>query len=292
MPLERKRPTEIPTLNPLPEYLAEGQRLVWYQDMKSTLQVPWMGVVIMAFSHYPNFFAELWQGLKPISQSKEFVHACNELQVFIEQQTSELNPKNLLPELKEKGYAPREIEDIIAMNSIFSHGNQPYVLIATYGRYLLEGGLLSDSASATSFERQHAPKCSVPLVLMESHHADQQTQQVYEDIKLTLDLPFVNTDYRAFARWPSYFSLAWSDLSDKVGKEKYEQICSEFHHRCVELVAQTLPNPTGLSSEALQQAAAKDASTEKILQVCQLFQWLLPGLITNVAYFRHQLGAV
>jgi len=26
--------------------------------------------------------------------------------------------------------------------------------------------------------------------------------------------------------------------------------------------------------------------------MCRLFQWLLPGLITNVAYFRHQLEAV
>ncbi len=34
-----------------------------------------------------------------------------------------------------------------------------------------------------------------------------------------------------------------------------------------------------------------DASLEEVTQVCRLFQWLLPGPIVNVAYFRHQLEA-
>jgi hypothetical protein len=28
---------------------------------------------------------------------------------------------------------------------------------------------------------------------------------------------------------------------------------------------------------------------DEMIQVCRLFQWLLPGLITNIAYFRRQL---
>lgn len=58
------------------------------------------------------------------------------------------------------------------------------------------------------------------------------------------------------------------------------------------LVAEELPNPGSLSAEALRRAAEKDAAPEEVLQVCRLFQWLLPGLITNVAYFRYQLEAV
>ncbi len=46
----------------------------------------------------------------------------------------------------------------------------------------------------------------VPYLLMEPHHLDEPTRAVYEDIKNILQLPFVNTDYRAFARWPSYFA--------------------------------------------------------------------------------------
>ena len=115
---------------------------------------------------------------------------------------------------------------------------------------------------------------------------------MYEDIKATLQLPFVNTDYRAFARWPSYFALAWSDLRDKVGTRRHEEIARACHDRAAKLAAEELPNPGGLSSKALRQAAEADAGLDEIIQVCRLFQWLIPGLITNVAYFRHQLEAV
>ena len=132
----------------------------------------------------------------------------------------------------------------------------------------------------------------MPFLLMEYHHADEPTRAVYDDIKTTLQLPFVNTDYRAFARWPSYFALAWKDLRGKVGSPEHEAITQACHDRVAELAAERLPNPGGLSSSNLQRAAEADASLEEVLQVCRLFQWLIPGLITNVAYLRHQLEAV
>ena len=39
------------------------------------LQVPWMGVVTMGYTHYPTFFGELWRGLKPLCESRPFVEA-------------------------------------------------------------------------------------------------------------------------------------------------------------------------------------------------------------------------
>ena len=59
-----------------------------------------------------------------------------------------------------------------------------------------------------------------------------------------------------------------------------------------QLVAERRPNPGNLSASALREAAEADNSLAKIIQVCRLLQWLIPGLITNVAYFRHQLEAM
>jgi hypothetical protein len=45
-----------------------------------------------------------------------------------------------------------------------------------------------------------------------------------------------------------------------------------------------------LRGEALRAAARGDASPEgEVLSVVRLFQWLLPGLVANVAFFRAQL---
>ena len=50
-----------------------------------------------------------------------------------------------------------------------------------------------------------------------------------------------------------------------------------------------MPNPGGLSGAALRAAAEKDAPLTEVVEMSRLFQWLLPGLVINVAYFRHQL---
>jgi hypothetical protein len=176
------------------------------------------------------------------------------------------------------------------MNTVFSHGNQLYMLIAAVARHLLEAGDMSGGGDTAPYGGRHAPDVQVPFILMEAHHADAPTRAVYEEIKTTLGLPFINTDYRAFARWPSYFAMAWNDLRDKPGSPGHEAICQACHDMVAELAAEGLPNPGGLSSDALRRAAETDADLDEVFQVCRLFQWLLPGLITNVAYFRRQLG--
>ncbi len=289
--LERKRPDPLPPIHPAPEYLVSGLRAQWYADMKRIFQVPWMGVVTMAFSHYPHFFDCLWQGLKPLAQSQAFVDACRRLRATAETRIHDLNPEPIVRQLQTIGYAPRELDQIRASIDVFSHGNFPYLLTATAARRLLEGHELGSTVHAPEFAGRHAPDCDVPFVLMEAHHADAGTREVYQDIMHTLGLPFVNTDYRALARWPSYFALAWNGLKPVVRTSEHAAICMEVHRQANQLMGAVLPNPGGLTATALRKAAERDGDPDEILQVARLFQWLLPGLVTNVAFFRAQLSA-
>lgn len=286
--LPRRPPEPIPAIHPVPEYLAEGDLKERYEDMKAVFQVPWMGVVTMAYARYRSFYDTLWDGLRPLCASRPFVGAFQGLRTFIEGKVVELHPPPITARLQEALYAPREIDSIRAIVEVFSHGNFPYLVVATITRYLLEGGEMSAAREAPAFAGRHAPDIHVPFVLMEAHHADAPTRAVYEDVKAILKLPFVNTDYRALARWPSYFAMAWRDLKTVVGTPAHEALAQAVHDRAVE-VARTLPNAGGLTSEAVRAAAAKDGSLSEVLEMSRLFQWLLPGLVTNVAYFRHQL---
>ena len=292
--LPRLRPEPIPAIHPLPEYLAGGLRKAWYEDMKQVFQVPWMGVVTMAYAHYPTFYETLWQGVRDLCMSRPFVEAFLGNRAFAETEVAKLDPPPIDERLHEAGYAPREIEAIRQVVEVFSHGNQPYVLLATLTRYLLEVGDMAgttDQEAAPLYTDRHAPALHVPFLLMEAHHADQPTRDVYEDVKRVLNLPFVNTDYRAFARWPSYWAMAWGDLRRVAGTPAHEAICRALHDRCVELAAKSLPNAGGITAASLRRAAEKDAPFEEIRDMCRLFQWLLPGLVTNVAYLRAQLAA-
>ncbi len=285
--MPRCLPAPVPRVDYTPEYRAEGALKDAYEDMKRVLQVPWMGVVTMAYAHFPHFFAMFWSGLRELCGSTEFVNAARSLRQDMESAVAKMDPPPIVERLERFGYSAWEIDDIRAVPEILSHGNYLYTLLTTAARYLLEGGEMPSMAAATPFTGRHAPPPRVPLVLMEAHHVDAPTRALYDEVKATLGLPFVNTDYRALARWPSYFATAWPDLRPHVGSAAYDAACEVYQSRAVELVA-GLPNPGRISPKVLLEAAAKDNSPD-LLPVIQLFQHLHAGLMTNVAFFRHQL---
>ena len=282
--MDRLKPSPIPKIFPEAEYLVSGKKQIWYEEMKAAYQVPWMGVVTMAFAHYEGFFEVLWNGLRPLTTTVEFDLACDELQAIVEKQVKKLHPENLVDKLKAKGFGERELEEIRGLIEIFHRGNLPYFLTATIARRLMEGFELNENQE---FQKRSETKAvSEKLVLIEEHHATIEVRSLYQDIRQTLDLPFVNTDYRALARWPSYFSDAWNGLRPWIGSDKHEGICLELHEAANHLVSSVIPNPRQLSRDDF---SAELLQNQDILLTTRLFQWLLPGLITNVAFFREEL---
>ena len=287
--MQRLKPDPIPAIHPCPEHLADMRLSAVYADTKATLGVPWMGVVTMAFAHYPAFYATLWAGLRGVCRTDAFVDACASLRSHVEAQAAQMQPEYLPADLRALGYTEPELDQIRRLIEVFSAGNMPYLLIATVARLLLEGHGFATAAMPVS-QRIAVPAMpgAAALTLVEPHHADMPTQRVYQDIRQTLALPFVNTDYRALARWPSYFGLAWTRLKPQVGTASYEAAVASTHGFAVELAA-ALPLPDDLTSAALAAAAERDASVTEVLAVVRLFQWLLPGLAANVAGFRMQM---
>lgn len=284
--LGRLKPDPIPSIHPIPEHLATGALAAVYDRTKAGLGVPWMGVVAMAFAHYPRFYEALWSALEPVARSAVFAEACADLRACADAEAASLAPPSILPRLRHAGYAEAEIDEIRACNEIFSAGNMPYLLMASLARLLLEG---KEWRGPVDMGRAVPPAPGVPRPpLIEPHHADPTLAALYADIRDTLGLPFVNTDYRAFARWPSYFAPAWADLKRAMVRDDYGHRVARVHDRAVALAA-GLPNATGLSGDALREAARADARCEDVLAVVRLFQWLLPGLAVNVAFLRAQL---
>jgi len=285
--LPRLKPDPVPEIHSVPEYEAGGALADIYTRTKRGLGVPWMGVVAMAFAHYPKFYDSLWTALEPVVGSEAFASACQSLRDTAEAEAAKLGPPGILPRLERIGYGRRELDEIRACNEVFSDGNMPYVLMATVARLLLKG---HDWPGQGPLEPRQTPvSAGERPALMEAHHADASTAAVYADIREALGLPFVNTDYRAFARWPSYFAPAWTDLKGAVAGPGYADAVLTVHRAATNL-ALALPNPTDLTTGVLQAAAQEDADLDEVLSVVLLFQWLLPGLAVNVAFFRAQLA--
>ena len=218
--------------------------------------------------------------------TQAFADACQKLRFAAEKEAASLSPVAICSKLLKLGYNDREIEEIKNCNEVFSSGNMPYVLMATLARLLLEGHSWEGKGSAQTHD---VPSITFKRpVLIELHHADPTTAALFADVRKTLGLPFVNTDYRAFARWPSYFNPAWIDLRSIILREEYEHAVRRVHDAAV-LLAGGLPNMSKITPQQLIGCATKDEQLSEVLSVVRLFQWLLPGLTVNVAVFRKQL---
>lgn len=283
----RLRPDPIPKINPVWEFQATGDLKQAYEDYKAGFQVPWVGVVSMAFAHYRSMFDAWWAGVKPLVVSKEYIDTVRATRAHVEKSVKQLSPPPIAARLKEAGYSPQELDQIRDMIEFLSHGNFTQMAVFLF-RHLLEGGEMTGEAAVTPFEGSHAVEASTPFVLLEPHHATPDIRDTYQDVMARLNLPFVNTDYRALSRWPSYFAMAWDDLKRHIGTDAHEALAADMRERMFEAVA-GLPNPGGLTSSELIAAAEKDAPLDEILEVTKLFTWLIPGLTVNVAFFREQL---
>ena len=155
--LPRLKPVPPPEAMALPEYLAEGDLKADYEDTKAVLQVPWMGVVAMAFAGYRTFYGAFWQAFRPVFASAAMVEACRRLRRQAEEAVLGLDPPPIGERLADMGYAPRELKQTRDMIEIFSHGNFPYTFMATLARLLLEAHELEATGDMAPFDGRHAP---------------------------------------------------------------------------------------------------------------------------------------
>ena len=105
----RKKPSPAPKIIVTPEYLAKGSLKKSYTNTKLAFNVPWMGVVAMAFAKYPFFYNSLWNYMQPLTKSIEFDNLCKRLVIISRKKALELKPKPLIKNLKKIGFVDNGI---------------------------------------------------------------------------------------------------------------------------------------------------------------------------------------
>jgi hypothetical protein len=287
-PLARP-PGEI-VVRPVPEYRADAALAAVYADLKATLAVPWVGVITQAVAYYRPFFIQAWTRFQPSAATHYFERHCDAMRLSAWQAVRdafEISPQP--PRLRALGYSERELAEIRATLDIFDYGNPEYLVLATaikeslcHGRRL---GGRGDLEERDSMLRVPIYQTGPIPVMVEEHHALGGLKAVYEDIKATLELPFVNSDYKAMARWPSYLSLAWTELKPCIASAAYARAREAIHTQAMDAV-ENLPHEYFMDQTAALQAGLSEEEANELARVISLFQWLLSGLILNVTHFK------
>nr|ADL27927.1 putative R-2-chloropropionic acid specific dehalogenase [Pseudomonas sp. 2-CPA-26] len=289
--LQLPRPVCEAIIRPVPEHRADQELSEIYRDLKATFGVPWVGVITQAVAHYRPFFVEAWRRFAPSAKTHFFERASDDIRI----RSWELIAQSFVIEgqtgrLQEMGYSVREIDQIRAVLDIFDYGNPKYLIFATAIKEgLLSGRTYGGVAGDARCSFPRAPICQIEPIpaMIEEHHAGETLSQVYADIKQTLQLPFINSDYKAMARWPSYLDLAWDALKPCIDTPAYLADRSEINAQALATL-DALPIAYRMSRADALLAGLSEIQLDELIQVISLFQWLLSGLVLNITHFKQQ----
>lgn len=289
-----RRPDGNVTVRPVPEHRADAGLEPVYRDLKATFGVPWVGVITQAVAHYRPFFVEAWRQFQPSAASHYFESRCDAIRLSAWEEvecTFEI-PSHAV-RLTRLGYSDVEIDRIRATLDIFDYGNPKYLVFATAIQQSLCGGRRLGGGTGGN-PRDRMPRAPIrqtdPIpAMVEEHHALDGLQAVYDDIKATLGLPFINSDYKAMARWPSYLDLAWKDLRPAIDSDAYVQMRQRIHEQALDAV-EDLPYAFYVSKARAIAVGLSEEEACELMQVITLFQWLLSGLILNVTWFKQAVA--
>jgi Halocarboxylic acid dehydrogenase DehI. len=283
------RPTGDVIVRPVPEHRADQALSEIYRELKVTFGVPWVGVITQAVAYYRPFFSEAWRRFSPSAKTHLFERVSDEMRLSSwEYMKQSFVIAGQADELREIGYSERELAQIDAVLDIFDYGNPKYLIFATVIKEgLLTGRSFGGSAKQARDSLPRSPICQIdPIpVMVEEHHARGVLSDVYADIKRTLQLPFINSDYKAMARWPSYLEQAWAALKPCIDTPAYQAARLDIHQQALAAV-DNLPIAYRMSQADALRAGLTDAETDELIRVISLFQWLLSGLVLNVTHFK------
>jgi hypothetical protein len=281
MPLSRKR--RLPLVR---EADASGRTLEIYQEIKSCLGVPHVNVIFQAWGAYPNFLNLAWQGLRPAVETREFFLRSDRVRGEAYTRTHNyFAVPDLCASIQQVHFstgAQHELTDVVEL----FHYNNPLLLLITAAQLQAfedvpavhrkaEGG-----AEHPQFE--HKP------VKVPEDQAPAPIRKIYDDIKRTLGLSVVNTDYQAFARFPDFLNLYWSALKPMVSSPLYGESKHALRESATSLVSD-LPNAPQLTVEQMQEAGLGTEEISAGIHITEGFMELLSGLVLNIAFAKISL---
>jgi hypothetical protein len=121
--------------------------------------------------------------------------------------------------------------------------------------------------------------------LMDEDAASAAGQRILDDIKRTLDAPFLSTCYLNLGQWPGFLKLYWESLKPTLRTAPYEHHRLAIRDSALSLAAE-LPQPLQLSMAEMEEEGVNLNNLYSIVQLTELFLDVLSGEVINMAFAK------
>lgn len=267
---------------PVAEHEADGEIERVYHEIRQLMRISGVNLNFRSWATFPAFFPAMWDAMRPNVQTLAFEQAADRIREQAASLAMSLAPEVWIARGRlglSQSFHVRESLDLY-------HYINPKLLVFTAAvKLALAGHEIGRPPSETNviLPRGIPPKM-IAFEMEDDQPDNEHLRQLFDDIRTTLDLPSVNSDYRTMALWPDYLAAAWDRLKPLVQKAEYDTAASDLRQLAREKAA-ALPYPVKLDRPTVE---ALGEDYQAIVALTDRFENLLPGLIINIAVLQSE----
>lgn len=257
---------------------ASGEIERVYHEIKQSLRVSGINLNFRTWAGYEKFFPMMWDAVRPIAETREFESAADEIRdesVRSAEKLGAIEAKSAA----DLGESQRfQIEKAL---ELYHYINPKLLVLTAKVRQALEAEGAKTGGSAPKSDElieRGIPVKMYPMEMIAGEPDDEEIAAIFEDIKATLELASINSDYRTFGLWKNYLAAFWKLLKPTVESAEYKQASDDLRETARKLAANLPAIP--LSKKQVEEAGE---DFDEILQTTKKFEQLLPSLIINIS---------
>jgi short-subunit dehydrogenase len=267
----------------------------YLSEIQDTLGIPWIPANWRAYAMYPAVMKLFWKRLKPATQTESFLEDSIALAEHVYRDISDWYQPGYQIDVDEA--QRRQIQREL---NAFTFGNPQLLIQQIALSRALAGEVVGQDGHSDIRRGPNAYRYpEIPLIGEQSaEKISAEMQQVYRDIKQTLGVPIVNSDYQALARWSAFFLAAWEDIKRWRDRPEYQLLKQSVLHRAEDAADRLQPvlivgeqEVRDALAESLRDRSDNPEDFEQIQQRVQMFKEVLPELLIQDALFHKGLTA-
>jgi hypothetical protein len=205
---------------PVAEHEARGDTARIYHEIRQTLRVTGVNLNFRTWAGFPVFFPVMWAAMQPVAASQPFEAASDGLRSRAVDLGLELPPLHVSAAL---GQSQRyQLARALALY----HYINPKLLLFTV---LVKRALAREPIPGASNDTELAsripfgpPWNMAAMEMVDERPGDARLRRIFQDIKKTLGLSSINSDYRTLGLWPDYLEPAWAALKPTIQTQAYQ----------------------------------------------------------------------
>jgi hypothetical protein len=255
-------------------------------EIQDTLGIPWTPASWRAYAMYPSVMQLFWERLKPATQTESFLEDAIAITERVYRDTSDWYLPNYQIDVNEA--QRHQIQRVL---NAFTFGNPQLLIQQIALSRTLAGEVVGQEGNAELRRGPNAYQHSeIKLIGEQSvREMSAEMQQVYRDIKQTLGVPIVNSDYQALARWSAFFLAAWEDIKLWRERPEYQLLKQDIVRRAEDAASRLCP-AVAIGEREVRDRLDNPEDFERIQQTVQMFKDVLPELIVHDALFHMGLA--